>query len=86
MDISDVFLPFLVPPIFKGQGNRWIRNMESNNKLSVMKLHDTDLQRVIENSIQFGTPVLIENIFESLPALLEPILLQQTFKSVILSC
>ena len=57
--------------------------MEKNNDLSILKLHDADLQRVIENSIQFGRPVLIENVGESLPPLLEPILLQQTFKLVI---
>eukprot|EP00494_Astrolonche_serrata_P034421 UN34690 len=71
--------PLFVDP--QGQGDRWIRNMEKKNKLAVVKLHDTSLQRTIENSIQFGTPVLIENVGENLPPLLEPILLQQTFKS-----
>uniref|UniRef100_A0A8D2J0P8 Dynein heavy chain ATP-binding dynein motor region domain-containing protein n=1 Tax=Varanus komodoensis TaxID=61221 RepID=A0A8D2J0P8_VARKO len=34
----------------------------------------------LENAIQFGTPVLLENIGEELDAFLEPVLLKTTFK------
>ena len=34
----------------------------------------------MENSIQFGTPVLLENVAEELDPSLEPLLLKQTFK------
>lgn len=46
----------------------------------VVKLSDADYMRTLENSIQFGTPVLIENVGEELDPSLEPLLLKQTFK------
>ena len=54
--------------------------MERPNKLSVIKLSDPNYARTLENSIQFGTPVLLENVGEELDPLLEPLLLKQTFK------
>ena len=54
--------------------------MEKTNKLSVIKLSDPNYARTLENSIQFGTPVLLENVGEELDPLLEPLLLKQTFK------
>ena len=64
----------------QGQANKWIKNMEKKNNLQVVKLTDTDFVRILENCIQFGTPVLLENIAEELDPLLEPLLLKQTFK------
>jgi hypothetical protein len=46
----------------------------------VIKLSDADYIRTLENSIQFGTPVLLENVGEELDPSLEPLLLKQTFK------
>uniref|UniRef100_A0A8C3KJ13 Dynein axonemal heavy chain 3 n=1 Tax=Calidris pygmaea TaxID=425635 RepID=A0A8C3KJ13_9CHAR len=62
------------------QANKWVKNMEKNNKLSVIKLSDTHYVRTLENAIQLGTPVLLENIGEELDAFIEPILLKLTFK------
>uniref|UniRef100_A0A8D2M3G4 Dynein axonemal heavy chain 3 n=1 Tax=Zonotrichia albicollis TaxID=44394 RepID=A0A8D2M3G4_ZONAL len=62
------------------QANKWIKNMEKSNKLSVIKLSDTHYVRTLETALQLGTPVLLENIGEELDAFLEPILLKQTFK------
>lgn len=36
--------------------------------------------RDLENCIQFGTPVLLENVEESLDAILDPVLQKATFK------
>ena len=33
-----------------GQANKWIKNMEKQNKLSVVKLSDTNYVRILENS------------------------------------
>uniref|UniRef100_A0A8W4FNZ5 Dynein axonemal heavy chain 3 n=1 Tax=Sus scrofa TaxID=9823 RepID=A0A8W4FNZ5_PIG len=52
----------------QGQANKWIKNMEKANKLSVIKFSD------------FGTPVLLENVGEELDAFIEPILLKSTFR------
>ena len=54
--------------------------MEKANQLSIIKLSDSNYVRILENSIQFGKPVLLENVGEELDPLLEPILLKQTFK------
>ncbi|XP_055507859.1 dynein axonemal heavy chain 3 [Leucoraja erinacea] len=64
----------------QGQANKWIKNMEKSNRLGVIKLTDTNYVRTLENSIQFGTPLLLENIGEELDPMLEPVLLKQTFK------
>uniref|UniRef100_A0A7N6BTR8 Dynein axonemal heavy chain 7 n=1 Tax=Anabas testudineus TaxID=64144 RepID=A0A7N6BTR8_ANATE len=70
--------PLMIDP--QGQANKWIKNMEKANKLSVIKLSDANYVRVLENCIQFGTPVLLENVGEELDPVLEPVLLKQTFK------
>ena len=73
-------IPFLMTYYSLGQANKWVKNMERANKLSVIKLSDPNYARTLENSIQFGTPVLLENVGEELDPLLEPLLLKQTFK------
>ncbi|XP_040889376.1 dynein heavy chain 1, axonemal [Toxotes jaculatrix] len=64
----------------QGQANTWIKNMERDNGLEVMKLSDRDFLRSLENAICFGKPCLLENVGEELDPALEPVLLQQTFK------
>ncbi|XP_028284148.1 dynein heavy chain 3, axonemal [Parambassis ranga] len=70
--------PLMIDP--QGQANKWIKNMEKANNLAVIKLSDGNYVRVLESSIQFGTPVLLENVGEELDPVLEPVLLKQTFK------
>ncbi|XP_034142716.1 dynein heavy chain 7, axonemal isoform X2 [Esox lucius] len=70
--------PLMIDP--QGQANKWVKNMEKSNSLHIIKLSDGDFVRTLENCIQFGTPVLLENIGEELDAILEPLLLKQTFK------
>lgn len=54
--------------------------MEKANKLSVIKLSDSNYVRTLENCIQFGLPLLLENVGEELDPLLEPVLQKSTFK------
>ena len=56
--------------------------MERHSQLEVLKLSDGDYVRKLENCIQFGYPVLLENVGEELDATLEPLLLKSTFKQV----
>ncbi|XP_059164025.1 dynein axonemal heavy chain 7-like isoform X1 [Physella acuta] len=70
--------PLMIDP--QGQANKWVKNMEKANNLHVIKLSDADFVRTLENCIQFGTPVLLENINEELDPILESLLLKQTFK------
>ncbi|XP_033631251.1 dynein heavy chain 3, axonemal-like [Asterias rubens] len=70
--------PLMIDP--QGQANKWVKNMEKANQLEIIKLSDANYVRTLENAIQFGKPVLLENVGEDLDPLLEPILLKQTFK------
>uniref|UniRef100_A0A674AXZ6 Dynein axonemal heavy chain 12 n=1 Tax=Salmo trutta TaxID=8032 RepID=A0A674AXZ6_SALTR len=70
--------PLMIDP--QGQANKWVKNSEKDNNLSVIKLTDGDYMRTLENCIQFGTPLLLENVGEELDPSLEPLLLKQTFK------
>ncbi|KAL0978572.1 hypothetical protein UPYG_G00172390 [Umbra pygmaea] len=64
----------------QGQANKWVKNMERENGLDVMKLSDRDFLRSLENAIRFGKPCLLENVGEDLDPALEPVLLRQTYK------
>eukprot|EP01041_Mallomonas_annulata_P000832 gene832-1621_t len=75
--------PLLIDP--QGTGNRYIRSMAKDplfapNGIDIVKLSDKNFLRTLENGVQFGRWVLLENILETLDAALEPILLQQKFK------
>jgi hypothetical protein len=71
--------PLMIDP--QGQANKWVKNMEKASNLQVIKLTDGDYLRTLENAIQFGLPVLLENVGEELDPSLEPLLLKQLFKS-----
>ncbi|PBC30449.1 Dynein heavy chain 7, axonemal [Apis cerana cerana] len=70
--------PLIIDP--QGQANRWIKNMEKENNLNIIRLTQADYGRALENALQFGQPVLLEHIGEELDAILEPILLKETFR------
>lgn len=64
----------------QNQINQWIKKMERKNDLRVVKLTDSDYMSVIEQNIETGNPVLLENIGERLEIALEPILLKNIYK------
>ncbi|CAF0812566.1 unnamed protein product [Didymodactylos carnosus] len=70
--------PLMIDP--QSQANKWIKNMEKPKNLHIIKSSDADYVRTLENCIQFGYPVLMENVGEEIDPLLEPLLLKQTFK------
>eukprot|EP00163_Fabomonas_tropica_P006841 TRINITY_DN1642_c0_g2_i1.p1 TRINITY_DN1642_c0_g2~~TRINITY_DN1642_c0_g2_i1.p1 ORF type:complete len:1585 (+),score=560.99 TRINITY_DN1642_c0_g2_i1:482-4756(+) len=70
--------PLIIDP--QGQANTWIKSMEKENKLLVVKLTNSDFVRTLEHAVQFGTPVLIEDVGEELDPTLEPLLKRETFK------
>jgi len=76
--------PLMIDP--QGQANKWVKNMEKANNLQVVKLTDGDYLRTLENAIQFGLPVLLENVGEELDPSLEPLLLKQIFKQGGVNC
>ncbi|KAH8363782.1 hypothetical protein KR200_006735, partial [Drosophila serrata] len=62
------------------QANRWIRNMERANNLQVIKMTDSTMMRVLENSVRQGYPVLLEEINETIDPSLRPILQRETYR------
>uniref|UniRef100_A0A3B4XCW8 Dynein heavy chain ATP-binding dynein motor region domain-containing protein n=1 Tax=Seriola lalandi dorsalis TaxID=1841481 RepID=A0A3B4XCW8_SERLL len=63
--------PLMVDP--QGQALKWIKNMEMN-RVSLIDFQMPDYMRVLENAIQFGNPVLLQNVQEELDPSLNPIL------------
>nr|XP_061802869.1 dynein axonemal heavy chain 12-like [Nerophis lumbriciformis] len=76
--------PLMIDP--QGQANKWVKNSEKDNNVHIIKLTDDDYMRTVENCIQFGSPVLLENVGEELDPSLEPLLLKQTFKQGGVEC
>jgi dynein heavy chain len=64
--------PLMIDP--QGQAIKWIKNMERERGLKIVDLQMKDYLRTLENAIQYGTPVLMQNVGEELDPSLEPIL------------
>ncbi|XP_066933177.1 dynein axonemal heavy chain 2-like [Clytia hemisphaerica] len=64
--------PLMVDP--QGQAIKWIKNMETKRGLKIIDLQQSDYLRTLENAIQFGSPVLLQNVFEELDPSLAPVL------------
>merc|ERR1719383_572108 len=60
------------------QANKWVKN-SCGPGLKILRLNMSYV-RELESCIQFGNPVLIENIGETLDAILDPVLQKATFK------
>jgi dynein heavy chain len=57
------------------------QNNEKHNNLQAMKLSDEDFMRKLESCIQFGYPLLLENVLEELDPALEPVLKKAIIKA-----
>ena len=64
--------PLMVDP--QAQANKWIKNLESERGLKIVDLKMNDWMRTMENAIQFGAPVLIQDVLEEVDPALEPVL------------
>ena len=63
----------------QGQASKWVKNMEKENSLFIIKYTDPDYMTILQDAIQEGKPALLENVGEELDPGLESILLRQTF-------
>jgi dynein heavy chain len=70
--------PLMIDP--QGQANSWIKRMERDSKLSIIKLSQGDYLRKLEAAIRVGLPVLLENVEEQLEPSIDPVLLKQVFR------
>jgi dynein heavy chain, axonemal len=69
--------PLMIDP--QGQANRWIRNLEGS-KLIIIDLKMSGFLRDVENAVQYGSPVLLQDVLEDIDPALEPVLSKSTFK------
>nr|XP_033342927.1 dynein heavy chain 12, axonemal isoform X1 [Megalopta genalis]XP_033342928.1 dynein heavy chain 12, axonemal isoform X2 [Megalopta genalis] len=77
MDNSKRWSLFVDP---QSQANKWIRNMEKQNELEIVKLTDAKYMNIIEQALEYGKPVLIENVLENLTSALDPILTKSIYR------
>ncbi|XP_032872211.1 dynein heavy chain 2, axonemal [Amblyraja radiata] len=71
--------PLMVDP--QGQALKWIKNMEHLKGLKLIDFQMSDYMRVLENGVQFGSPVLLQNVQEELDPSLGPILNKSVTKA-----
>lgn len=69
--------PLMIDP--QGQANRWIRNMEGS-RLKIIDLKMGNFLREVENAVQYGFPVLLQDILEEMDPALEPVLSKSILK------
>lgn len=64
----------------QGFANKWIKNLEKENRLCIIQLSQPDYLRVLENAIQYGLPVLLENVGLELEPIMESVLMKEVFR------
>lgn len=64
----------------QGFANKWIKNLEKENRLCVIQSSQPDYLRVLENAIQYGLPVLLENVGLELEPIMESVLMKEVFR------
>lgn len=64
--------PLMIDP--QNQANNWIRNMEGRKGLKVIDAKQSDILRTLEAAVQFGTPVILKGLLDTLDPALDPIL------------
>eukprot|EP00930_Biecheleria_cincta_P008307 TRINITY_DN10972_c0_g1_i1.p1 TRINITY_DN10972_c0_g1~~TRINITY_DN10972_c0_g1_i1.p1 ORF type:complete len:3080 (-),score=708.03 TRINITY_DN10972_c0_g1_i1:231-8642(-) len=67
--------PLMIDP--QMQANKWVKT--SHTEIKPLRLN-MPYVRDLENCIQFGTPVLLENVEEALDSILDPVVGKKTFK------
>lgn len=68
------------------QANLWIRKTEIYNKLRIVKFTQIDFLDILKECVEFGHPILIEDIEEDVDVSIEPILHRHTFEHMDVTC
>jgi dynein heavy chain, axonemal len=55
------------------QGITWLREKEADNDLQVTRLSNPKIVRTIESAVETGLPVLIENLHDTIDAVIQPV-------------
>ena len=70
--------PLIIDPQL--QGITWIRNKEKDHNLQITRLSNKRMIRTMEQSIEMGWSVLIENMDEQIDAVLSPVIGRNTIR------
>ncbi|TNJ26760.1 Dynein heavy chain [Giardia muris] len=71
--------PLIMDP--QGQALTWIKGMEKENDLVVLKPAQTGLLRIFENCVRTGTPVVLDGVTETIEPSLKPIIEREVIMS-----
>ncbi|KAG5504844.1 hypothetical protein GH5_05475 [Leishmania sp. Ghana 2012 LV757] len=64
--------PLMIDP--QQQAIKWVKRMERDNGLKVIDPKQADFQKTVEYAIQFGCPLLLQDVLEDIDPLLDPIM------------
>lgn len=64
--------PLFIDP--QGQANKWIKSMEKERQVKVLKFTESSYLKHLEAAIRMGTPVMMENVGEEMDPAIEPLL------------
>ncbi|XP_055375876.1 dynein axonemal heavy chain 2 [Condylostylus longicornis] len=64
--------PLIIDP--QMQAHNWIRNLEEKNDLQIIDFGTVEFLKILEKALQFGMPVLLQNVSEFLDPVINPIL------------
>lgn len=67
--------PLFIDP--QVQANKWLKSMEKERGLKILKFTDGNYLKMLEMGIRMGQPVLVENVYEELDPAIEPLLQKQ---------
>lgn len=64
----------MIDPQF--QAGRFLKTFHKDNKIQMVSIKSSQLLKIIENGARFGLPILIENLEDNIPSVLDSILLR----------
>ncbi|KAF5292010.1 hypothetical protein FQA39_LY14127 [Lamprigera yunnana] len=70
--------PLVIDP--QAQAQKWIKAMEGQNDLKIIDLGMTNYMRILDQAIQHGKPVILQNILEEMDPSLNPVLNKEIIK------
>eukprot|EP01022_Parablepharisma_sp_SALTPOND_P023040 TRINITY_DN476_c0_g1_i1.p1 TRINITY_DN476_c0_g1~~TRINITY_DN476_c0_g1_i1.p1 ORF type:complete len:4333 (+),score=667.47 TRINITY_DN476_c0_g1_i1:7842-20840(+) len=70
--------PLCIDP--QNQANRWIKAMERENNVDIIKFNDSNYMRRLENCVEFGIPLILEHDQTEIEPAINPVLLKQYVK------
>jgi len=62
------------------QGITWLKEREKNSNLNVTRLTNPNVVKVLERCIEAGNPVMIENLENSIDAVIQPVYARAVIK------